>query len=260
MRKLVVLLITIAAASGYAIDRSEAQAGSGAAAAYDLNGEWQAEYHNPEGVAIERIMIVNMGTSFTATKTTGDQYVPAGKQTLRGTPPSSNATSFSVEQQCAGAGFVNPKWGKVTVTISDNDHFTLRHDCPSDCACGATEAWQRVGKPTLALDNAVLFDLDKSKLRPDADAALTNTIAWLNEKHPTSHLLVAGYTDNTGAAKHNVQLSNDRAATVAAALVAKGIDKSRLSTKGFGAANPRYPNTNDDARARNRRVEIVIED
>jgi OmpA-OmpF porin, OOP family len=55
-------------------------------------------------------------------------------------------------------------------------------------------------------------------------------------------------------------LSRERAETVAAALKAKGIAADRLATKGFGKADPRYPNSNEEARARNRRVEIVVED
>jgi len=260
VRKIILFAVGAVAAFGCGVAPVSAQTATSVSAPYDLNGEWQAEYHNPEGVMIERIMIVNIASALTATKTTGDQYVPAGKMTLRATLPTAAATTFPAQQQCAGAGYVNPQWGDVTLTIINNDHFTLRHDCPSRCACGTTDTWQRVGKPTLALDNAILFDFDKSQLRSNAGPILDKVVAWLVQRHPASHLLIAGYTDNIGSAAHNLQLSKQRAEKVAAALAAKGIAKSRLATRGFGATNPRYPNTNDDARARNRRVEIVIED
>jgi outer membrane protein OmpA-like peptidoglycan-associated protein len=217
---------------------------------YDLSGEWQAAYKNPGSVDIEKVMIANLGTSLVATKETGDVYVPAGKVTFKGDYV---ASPFPIQYQTAQTGYVNPGWIAATITVSDQDHFTITTN-------GKVESWQRLGKPTLALDNAILFDVDKAALKPAAVATLDQVVAWLKEKHPASHLLVAGYTDDTGGDAHNLALSQRRAASVAVALKAKGVVPARLATKGFGKANPRYPNTNDDARAHNRRVEIVIED
>ena len=218
---------------------------------YDLSGEWQAAYKNPGSTDIEKVMIANLGTSLVATKETGDVYVPAGKITFKGDYV---ASPFPIQYQGARAGFVSPAWYPATITVSDQDHFTITS------ANGKVEFWQRLGKPTLALDNAILFDVDKSALKPAALATLDQVIVWLKDKHPASHLLIAGYTDDTGGDAHNLALSKQRAASVALALKAKGVAPSRLATKGFGKANPRYPNTNDDARAHNRRVEVVIED
>jgi outer membrane protein OmpA-like peptidoglycan-associated protein len=217
---------------------------------YDLSGEWQAAYKDPGSIDIEKVMIANLGTSLVATKETGDIYVPAGKVTFRGDYVSS---PFPIQYQAAQAGYVNPTWIAATIAVRDADHFTIAHN-------GVVESWQRIGKPTLALDNAILFDVDKSALKPAAVATLDQVVVWLKDKHPASHLLVAGYTDDTGSDAHNMVLSQRRAASVAAALGAKGVAPAKLATKGFGKANPRYPNTNDEARAHNRRVEIVIED
>jgi outer membrane protein OmpA-like peptidoglycan-associated protein len=219
---------------------------------YDLSGEWQAAYKNPGSVDIEKVMIANLGTSLVATKETGDVYVPAGKVTFKGDYV---ASPFPIQYQTAQTGYVNPGWIAATITVSDQDHFTI-----TTTANGKVESWQRIGRPTLALDNAILFDVDKSALKPAAVATLDQVVAWLRDKHPASHLLVAGYTDDTGGDAHNLALSQRRAASVAVALKARGVAPARLATKGFGKANPRYPNTNDDARAHNRRVEIVIED
>jgi hypothetical protein len=161
--------------------------------AYDLNGEWQANYTLPEGIVPHRIMIVSLGAEVTATKITGDKYVPAGKVTMKG---AYSSNPFEVQVQCAGLGYRNPRWGTGTVTVIDNNHMIVRvggGGCRTE-----SDDWSRVGKPTLALDNAILFDFDKYELKPDAQATLDKVLAWLNEKHPASHLLVAGYTDDRG--------------------------------------------------------------
>jgi len=229
-----------------------AQAAQAASVRYDLNGEWQAEFHNPDKVEVEKIMIVDYGNGLTATKETGDEYVPAGKVTFQGTYTSS---PFQVQDQRAQKGYINPSWMPATITVLDKDHFNISYT-----GSGGIDHWQRIGKPVLALDNSILFDLDKYQLKPDAAQTLDKVVAWLNQMHPVSHLLVAGYTDDTGADALNLSLSQKRAATVAAALKAKGIAPARLATQGLGKSNPRYPNVNDDSRAHNRRVEIVIQD
>jgi outer membrane protein OmpA-like peptidoglycan-associated protein len=219
---------------------------------YDLNGEWQAEFHDPGSVDVEKIMVVDYGDGLVATKETGDEYVPAGQVTFRG---HYDSNPFLVEQQHAQKGYLNSSWGPEVIVVRDADHFDLRYITSSD-----VDHWQRLGKPTLALDEAILFDVNKYALKPEGAGALSKVAGFLSQMHPRSHLLVAGYTDDTGGDGLNLTLSQRRAQTVAVALKAKGIAAERLETKGFGKTNPRYPNVNDNARAHNRRVEIVVQD
>ena len=68
---------------------------------------------------------------------------------------------------------------------------------------------------------------------------------------------VAGHTDNTGGADHNMKLSLGRAAAVVNALVGGyGIERTRLLPKGYGDTKPVAPNDSDQGRAKNRRVEL----
>ena len=66
---------------------------------------------------------------------------------------------------------------------------------------------------------------------------------------------IGGYTDNTGDPAANLQLSQQRAEAVRAALVAAGVDPSMLVAKGYGSASPVAGNDTLEGRFRNRRIE-----
>lgn len=100
------------------------------------------------------------------------------------------------------------------------------------------------------------FDLDKATLRPDA-APVIDEIAKLLAGDPALKLSIDGHTDSTGSAERNRELSKQRAGSVQAALVAKGIAADRLSAQGYGSDKPLVPETDDASRAKNRRVELV---
>ena len=102
----------------------------------------------------------------------------------------------------------------------------------------------------------ILFDVDKTELKPESRATLEE-VARLLKSDPSLRLEVAGHTDNTGGADHNMKLSAGRAAAVVNALVnAYGIDKARLQPKGYGDTKPVASNDSEQGRAKNRRVEL----
>ncbi|WP_146909746.1 OmpA family protein [Arenimonas daejeonensis] len=100
------------------------------------------------------------------------------------------------------------------------------------------------------------FDVDKAVLRPDA-APVIDEIAKLLAGDPALKLSIDGHTDATGTAERNRELSKQRAESVLAALVGKGIAADRLSAQGFGPDKPLVPETDEASRAKNRRVELV---
>jgi len=69
---------------------------------------------------------------------------------------------------------------------------------------------------------------------------------------------IEGHTDSDGADKYNLKLSDGRAKAVSDYLVEHGIDKGRLTAKGFGETKPLVPNDTDEGKATNRRVEFHI--
>lgn len=100
------------------------------------------------------------------------------------------------------------------------------------------------------------FDIDKSTISTDG-IELVNEIATALKKNTSLKIAIEGHTDNTGDAAHNKKLSNDRANAVLRTLATQGIDKSRLSAKGFGAERPLVANNSEDNKSKNRRVELI---
>lgn len=71
------------------------------------------------------------------------------------------------------------------------------------------------------------------------------------------HISIEGHTDNTGDAKHNKTLSEERSKTVMENLIKLKIDSKRLKTIGYGSEKPLVANDTDENKAKNRRVELV---
>ena len=108
----------------------------------------------------------------------------------------------------------------------------------------------------LALEN-IYFDTDKSILKSTSFQSLDYVVNMLNERKNIL-IRIDGYTDNVGDKNHNIQLSDDRAQSVANYLILKGINKNIISSKGFGADHPISSNSTEIGRAKNRRVVISI--
>ena len=102
----------------------------------------------------------------------------------------------------------------------------------------------------------VNFAVDSADIVPDSQPQIDQVLALLRED-PALRLSIDGHTDATGDAAHNLQLSEARAKSVVAALVAQGIEASRLEAKGHGQSQPVADNDSDEGRAKNRRVELV---
>ena len=85
-----------------------------------------------------------------------------------------------------------------------------------------------------------------------------NSIAYIMNKYPETKIQVSGYTDNTGNPNSNLNLSLQRAQSVANYLAAQGVSPNRISSIGYGDRNPLASNATPEGRALNRRVEINI--
>lgn len=116
---------------------------------------------------------------------------------------------------------------------------------------------------TLAAD--ILFDFDRSTIRPDAKSAL-DRVAEIIRSKSVGVVRIEGFTDSKGTADHNLRLSNARAESVKNWLIEQeGQHDAEFTTRGFGAtrfvASNTKPDGSDDpaGRQKNRRVEIIIQ-
>jgi outer membrane protein OmpA-like peptidoglycan-associated protein len=129
---------------------------------------------------------------------------------------------------------------------------------------GACPNWRPDGNPVeeqLKLEGrarlyGILFDTDSDHIKPESKPTLDALLATA-QKHKDWSFAIEGYTDNVGAAPHNQELSEKRAAAVKAYLISAGVDAAPLVTQGFGATHPVASNDTSVGRAQNRRVEIV---
>ena len=101
------------------------------------------------------------------------------------------------------------------------------------------------------------FETGKATLEESSYVVLDELVAYLVRKDD-ERIEVGGHTDNVGTAAKNLVLSQDRANTVRAYLLTKGIDPSRVTAKGYGMTKPVAPNTTAEGRAQNRRTEVTI--
>jgi outer membrane protein OmpA-like peptidoglycan-associated protein len=117
---------------------------------------------------------------------------------------------------------------------------------------------ERVGEGIkITFDSGLLFDVNKSDLRPQAKMNIEKLAGTLS-KYSDTNILVEGDTDNTGGDAYNLELSERRAQSVAGYLMALGVAGSRVSTVGLGESNPVATNDTDYNRQQNRRVEVAI--
>jgi len=117
---------------------------------------------------------------------------------------------------------------------------------------------QRIGEGIkITFDSGILFDIDKSDLRPVSQTNLAELAKILN-KYPDTNILVEGHTDDTGTDDYNMTLSKDRAQAVALYLATVEVKSARFSTAGYGETQPIVMNDTPEGRQKNRRVDIAV--
>ena len=129
-------------------------------------------------------------------------------------------------------------------------------------AAGA-EIKETAAEIKISLQGEILFDFDKSNLRPAAESTLAQ-VAKIIGSYSKAQVLIEGYTDSKGSDSYNAKLSDRRAVSVKNWFAKHGVAANSMQTHGWGAAKPVAPNTHPDGsddpdgRQKNRRVEITI--
>ena len=111
----------------------------------------------------------------------------------------------------------------------------------------------------IQITEQVTFRSGLADLDPISDVLLDAVLKVMQAHPEIAKVRIEGHTDNKGSAPLNERLSKARAAAVATWLVKHGIDRSRLTSTGFGMAKPIDTNDTNEGRANNRRVELHIE-
>ena len=115
-------------------------------------------------------------------------------------------------------------------------------------------------KNRITISEQIQFRTDSAEIVPESEDIVVAVAEILSSNPKITRLRIEGHTDNRGNPVANLELSKRRAASVVAALVARGVTRGRLKSAGLGETHPLETNTTDDGRRVNRRVEFHIED
>lgn len=117
---------------------------------------------------------------------------------------------------------------------------------------------ERIGEGIkVTFDSGILFDINSSRLQPEAQQNLGNLAEILN-KYPDTEILVEGHTDSTGTHDYNMTLSMRRAQSVANYMTNLQVLPTRFRIMGYGPDQPVASNATATGRSQNRRVDIAI--
>lgn len=149
---------------------------------------------------------------------------------------------------------------------TDGDGVLDKDDnCPNEVGTVANDGCPEVA-PQISVEvindlnvqfKSVLFDYNKASIRAESYATLDN-VANIMKEYTNTTFLIEGHTDDRGRDAYNLNLSDQRAASVRNYLTGKGISADRLKSKGFGEARPIASNKTAAGRQENRRVELSI--
>jgi outer membrane protein OmpA-like peptidoglycan-associated protein len=131
---------------------------------------------------------------------------------------------------------------------------------PMDFARYGAARFRQQGKRLEAeLGGSVLFDTNSAELKPQAVVALEELKGAMIDPNPAGRITVEGHTDNVGGDADNQRLSEARAQAVVRWLTQRGVPASRITAQGHGEARPAYSNDTPADRAKNRRIQIIVE-
>lgn len=152
-----------------------------------------------------------------------------------------------------GYGSTRPKAAEAT---HEGLQQNRRIEAIIDCAIDLKE----IPPPErICLTLKIEFDTDKADIKSEYHEELGRIASYLR-KYPTITAVVEGHTDNVGGLEHNMRLSRQRAVSVVNYLVETfGIERGRLSAKGYGPTRRIAYNTTPEGRQKNRRINMILD-
>ncbi len=112
-------------------------------------------------------------------------------------------------------------------------------------------------EPELITLNNLIFARGSDVITESSFEELDNLVEYLDSR-PSLIIQLEGHTDFAGNPEANMSLSEARVVAVKEYLVSKGVKKNRVLTKAFGGSQPLYTERTDEAKTKNRRVEVRV--
>jgi outer membrane protein OmpA-like peptidoglycan-associated protein len=202
------------------------------------------------------------------TITDGETGQPVTSARITVTDPLNRSLDLSADST-GGFSVGNVKPGTVKLSVEAAGYFTSAIEVQVESRKDVQARIMLNKRPTVPnvvvagrevkLKKEVHFQHDSADILPDS-FGLLEELAELFKNKPEIRLAeVQGHTDNTGSAVYNQRLSQNRAQAVVDTLVRLGVSSDRLVAKGYGADKPLVPNSTDANRAKNRRVQVMIQ-
>jgi outer membrane protein OmpA-like peptidoglycan-associated protein len=200
---------------------------------------------------VTALCVASLGASACATKTGTGAAVGGGAGALIGA--GIGAIAGGGKGAAAGAvvgGAVGAGSGALIGRYMDRQEAALKK-------VESAKVERQGDKLVVKFNSAILFDTNKSELKPQSRTDLAEFAKVLKEYKDTD-LVIEGHTDSTGRKERNRVLSNERAEAVIAFLAAQGVDRSRMTGRGLADEMPVADNGSEAGRQQNRRVQIQI--
>jgi outer membrane protein OmpA-like peptidoglycan-associated protein/Tol biopolymer transport system component len=168
---------------------------------------------------------------------------------------------------------VKNKAGKYVVKLRKGDKYEVNVNSPKGYAFYSTKVNMDENQQNQKLDvkltalkpktrltlKEITFQSNSAELASSSFAELDRVVKLMVE-NADLRIEISAHTDDIGSDSYNLKLSDKRSESVVSYLIEKSIQVSRLVAKGYGKSLPLVPNTSDENRSRNRRVELKIID
>ncbi len=187
----------------------------------------------------------------------------AGLKALQGCPDSDDDKDgvVNLKDKCPNTPRgvrVDAKGCPIAIDTDGDGVIDSEDKCPNVAGSPRTQGCP-VQEQLNAFARDVYFNTNSATLKRESYAVLDQVVRLLQKYNGNYNIAIKGYTDSVGRDSYNLKLSEKRAAAVKNYLVRKGVSASKLSSRGYGEANPIATNKTKEGRAKNRRTEIVVE-
>jgi outer membrane protein OmpA-like peptidoglycan-associated protein len=158
-----------------------------------------------------------------------------------------NSSKIEVEQK-----------GEYNIKVTSESYFILDTLLSIDKTQSIDLSLTKIQKGTRKELSNINF-LRSSTQVTDESLPYLNDLLHLFKGDKSLGVIIEGHTDNSGDYRQNIKLSKERALVIKKFLTDNGVDKNKIKVKGYGPSKPRYSNSSEASKIKNRRVEIYID-